>query len=233
MRREFTSPEVARVCRAKEQPPCRSQSACKKWTRMEFREAFQRLGEWLRAGWAEPWDASWLGDRAGPPDAQPGELEYPWRHRWDFLPKRSAGFGFTSADYEAARQRAEEIARVTLGDEAWRRVRRVGYLDIPSRRLPGVTYRLRVGRRIEVLCAPGVRPPWPYPYLLHQSHLPLAGSGVLRPPCALRTRQRGPLDTGSGAAAVESAARSHILRDGERDPSATPTGYFAIIDLAC
>jgi hypothetical protein len=140
---------------------------------MGIQKAFRRLGDWLRAGWAEPWDDSWLGERAGPPDAQPGVLEYPWRHRWDFLPKRSAGFGFTSADYEAARERAEEIARVTLGDEVWRRVKRVGYLDIPSRRLPGITYRLRVGRRIEVMSAPGARPPWPFPFLCINPTYPL------------------------------------------------------------
>jgi hypothetical protein len=61
---------------------------------------------------------------------------------------RSAGLGFIGRDYDAARARAEEIARLTLGDDLWTRVRRDGYLDLPSGRYPGVTYRLRVGRRI-------------------------------------------------------------------------------------
>ena len=30
-----------------------------------------------------------------------------------------------------------------------------GHLDVPSKRYAGVSYRLRVGLRIEVICAPG------------------------------------------------------------------------------
>jgi hypothetical protein len=100
-------------------------------------------------------------------------LERPWLGRWDRLPKRSAGAGFTRADYAAARQRAREVAQTTLGEELWQRLQRQGYLDLPSRRHPGVTYRLRVGRRIEVRCAPGVRSPWPYPYLCINPTYPL------------------------------------------------------------
>jgi len=100
-------------------------------------------------------------------------LERPWRHRWDHLPKRSAGFGFTRSDYRDARRRAEEVARLTLGTAAWGRLRRDGHLDLPSRRFPGVTYRLRIGQRIEVRCAPGVDPPWPYPYLCINPTYPL------------------------------------------------------------
>jgi hypothetical protein len=33
-------------------------------------------------------------------------VELPWRYRWDHLPKRSAGFGFTQRDYREARRRA-------------------------------------------------------------------------------------------------------------------------------
>src|SRR5215470_2917722 len=44
------------------------------------------------------------------------DLERPWLRRWDFLPKRTAGPGFTRAEYAAARQRAGEVARTTLGD---------------------------------------------------------------------------------------------------------------------
>ena len=106
-------------------------------------------------------------------DVQAADVERPWRHRWDHLPKRTAGFGFTQRDYRDARGRAEEVARLTLGDDLWTRVRRTGYLDLPSRLYPGVTYRLRVGKRIEVRCATGVRPPWPYPFLCINPTYPL------------------------------------------------------------
>jgi hypothetical protein len=89
------------------------------------------------------------------------------------LPKRSAGADFTRDDYTLARRRGEEVARATLGDERWRELRRQGYLEVASRRYPGVTYRLRVGRRIEVRCAPGVRNPWPMPFLCINPEYPL------------------------------------------------------------
>lgn len=110
------------------------------------------------------------------PEIEPpgqGPVEMPWRHRWDHLPKRTAGFGFTRNDYRAARRRAEEVARATLGEERWRRLKRDGYLDVPSRLYPGITYRLRVGRRIEVLCVPGVVSPWRFPYLCINPSYPL------------------------------------------------------------
>jgi hypothetical protein len=100
-------------------------------------------------------------------------LERPWRKRWDFLPKRSAGPGFTPSDYVAARQRAREVARLTLGEELWVKLRHQGYLDLPSRLTPGMTYRLRVGRRVEVLCRPGVKSPWPFDYLCINPTYPL------------------------------------------------------------
>jgi hypothetical protein len=91
-------------------------------------------------------------------------LERPWNH----LPKRSAG-----ADYAAARARAREVARATLGEALWAQLQRQGYLDVPSTLQPGLTYRLRVGRRIEVRCAPGGRSPWPAPYLCINPTYPL------------------------------------------------------------
>jgi hypothetical protein len=100
-------------------------------------------------------------------------LERPWLRRWEHLPKRSAGFGFTAADYADARRRAREVARTTLGEDLWRRLQRQGYLDVPSRRIPGLTYRLRVGRRIEVRRAPGVRSPWRYDFLCINPTYPL------------------------------------------------------------
>jgi hypothetical protein len=48
-----------------------------------------------------------------------------------------------------------------------------GHLDVPSKRYPGVSYRLRVGLRIEVVCAPGARSPWPYSYLCINPTYPL------------------------------------------------------------
>ncbi len=102
-----------------------------------------------------------------------GPLERPWRYYWDHLPKRTAGSDFSADDYAHARQRAEEVARTTLGDELWDRLGRNGYLDVASQRFEGVVYRLRVGRRIEVLCEPGTRSPWPYQYLCINPTYPL------------------------------------------------------------
>jgi hypothetical protein len=122
----------------------------------------------LRAWWRRLFGG---GERAG--EALDPAIELPWRQRWDWVPKRTAGRDFTRDDYELARARAEAIARETLGERLWKQVRCDGYLDLPSRRFPGVTYRLRVGRRIEVRCAPGVRPPWPEPFLCINPTYPL------------------------------------------------------------
>ena len=121
------------------------------------------IGTWWRRG---------RGRLAG---VEPGvpSLERPWRRTWDHLPKRSAGPDFTRADYAEARARAREVARATLGEDLWAQLQRQGYLDVPSTRQPGLTYRLRVGRRIEVRCAPGVRSPWPTPYLCINPTYPL------------------------------------------------------------
>ncbi|HLL51206.1 MAG TPA: hypothetical protein VK356_11110, partial [Thermomicrobiales bacterium] len=84
--------------------------------------AARRLLAWLREGLDEPAESFELACGGNLPDAQSDEVERPWRYRWDHLPKRSAGFGFSSHDYDEARARAEEIARLTLGDEVWNRV---------------------------------------------------------------------------------------------------------------
>ena len=119
----------------------------------------------------------WWRRLAGlPPDAENGvdpALERPWLRRWDHLPKRSAGLGFTRADYRDARLRAREVARATLGDTLWETLERQGYLDVPSQVWPGLTYRLRVGRRIEVRCEPGVKNPWRYSFLCINPTYPL------------------------------------------------------------
>jgi hypothetical protein len=140
---------------------------------MWFGEAGRRLQIWWRRRLLDPYAESWAGGDDDLPDARGEAVEYPWRHRWAHLPKRSAGFGFSVRDYAAARKRAEEVARLTVGDEVWARVRRDGYVDLPSRRLPGVTYRLRVGRRIEVLSATGVEPPWRHRFLCINPAYPL------------------------------------------------------------
>ena len=80
---------------------------------MGFAEAARRLLAWLREGLDEPVEALEIARDGNLPDAQIDEVERPWRYRWDHLPKRSAGFGFSSHDYDAARTRAEEIARLT------------------------------------------------------------------------------------------------------------------------
>jgi len=124
-----------------------------------------RLARWWR----------WL---LGCPATDPWEpadptLERPWLRHWDHLPKRSAGADFTNSDYTEARARAREVARTTLGEDLWADLRRQGYLDLPSRLHPGMTYRLRIGRRIEVLCPPYVRSPWRYSYLCINPTYPL------------------------------------------------------------
>ena len=125
------------------------------------------------SGW--PW-GTWgrgPGPMSAPPDADGARLELPWRHRWDHLPKRSAGFGYTEREYRLARDRAEQVAELTLGTDLWRQVRRDGHLDIPSTHFPGITYRLRVGQRIEVIAAPGTRRPWRHDYLCINPTYPL------------------------------------------------------------
>lgn len=116
---------------------------------------------------------AWLFPPIHNPDAADRDLELPWRHHWDHLPKRTAGFGFSRHEYNAARARAEAVCRTTLGEARWQQLRRNGYLDLPSTRFPGVTYRLRVGRRIEVRTAPIVESPWRWPWLCINPAYPL------------------------------------------------------------
>lgn len=116
--------------------------------------------------------AFWRGRADGTSEGYDA-LELPWRRGWDFIPKRTAGRDFRHGDYETARRRAREVARTTLGEALWDELQREGYLDVPSRRFMGVAYRLRVGRRIEVRCDRGVRPPWGEPYLCINPTYPL------------------------------------------------------------
>ena len=114
------------------------------------------------------------GQRPAGSAADPrAELELPWTRHWFGVPKRSAGPDFRREDYRTARANAREVARATLGEDLWAQLQQQGYLDVSSRRFPGVTYRLRVGLRIEVRCEPGVRPPWRFPYLCINPTYPL------------------------------------------------------------
>jgi hypothetical protein len=129
-----------------------------------------RPGEWiarcLRSLGATDQRAS--GDR--------WELERPWLINWQWVPKRSAGPGFGPHDYARARARGAEVARATLGDEAWEKLRRHNYLDVRSRRIAGLTYRLRVGKRIQLVwdsVDDALRSPWPYDYLCINPTYPL------------------------------------------------------------
>lgn len=129
---------------------------------------------WPFAGIAKRLSGWSLFPVPGPEGAQrDGGLERPWRYYWEHLPRRTAGPDFTPADYATARQRAEEVARATLGEALWADLERDGHLDVRSNRFTGVTYRLRVGRRIEVLCEGDARCPWPYPYLCINPTYPL------------------------------------------------------------
>ena len=104
------------------------------------------------------------------------DLERPWLINWQWVTKRSAGPGFGPREYARARIRGAEVARATMGDEAWERLRRNGYLDVPSRRITGLNYRLRVGRRIQLVWASmddALRSPWPYDYLCINPTYPL------------------------------------------------------------
>ena len=105
---------------------------------MGIAEATRRLLDWLRQGLDEPDDA--IEARGSElPDARSDAVEWPWRYRWDHLPKRSAGFGFSGRDYDAARARAEEIAphprRRPLDARPARRLRRSPLGSLPRRHL--------------------------------------------------------------------------------------------------
>jgi hypothetical protein len=115
----------------------------------------------------------WRRLRGGIGAEDDSTLERPWLQRWDHVPKRTAGPGFGRREYSEAQRRAREVALTTLGADLWALVQRQGHLDVPSTLLPGIVYRLRVGRRIEVLCPPGAASPWPCRYLCINPTYPL------------------------------------------------------------
>lgn len=127
---------------------------------------FRRFGRWVRAALTPKREPS--------PDFS--DLERPWQINWQWVPKRSAGPGFGPHEYARARARGAEVARATLGDDAWEDLRRQGYLEIRSRRIAGLTYRLRVGRRVQLVWdSPEAAraSPWPYDYLCINPTYPL------------------------------------------------------------
>jgi hypothetical protein len=116
----------------------------------------------------------WFGGAGDTPVADgQAAIELPWARHWYHVPRRSAGADFRREDYRSARANARDVARATLGEELWHRLQRQGYLDVRSRRFSGVTYRLRVGLRIEVRTEPGVQHPWRFNYLCINPTYPL------------------------------------------------------------
>ena len=120
----------------------------------------------------------WLGWRE--PDPDPAgwhqvNVECPWFLRpWD---RRLTWEDLRSPAVRQARQRGREVARRTLGEHLWRQLLSRGHLDVPSGCIPGLTYRLRVGRRVQLLwCTPEAARliPWPAQgYLCIQPVYPL------------------------------------------------------------
>ena len=133
---------------------------------IEFSRPARQFGRWLRS----------LFTPSAPEPPGSVELERPWLINWQWVPKRSAGPGFGPHDYARARARGAEVARGTLGDEAWAQLRRQGYLEVRSQRIRGLTYRLRVGRRVQLIwdsVEAARASPWPYDFLCINPTYPL------------------------------------------------------------
>ncbi len=80
-------------------------------------------------------------------------FERPWgSHGWPGAP------GFV--ERRQARQRAMEVARLTVGAEVWAAFVRDGYIYLPSVATPGTYYRLRPARRVEIRGAQADADPW-------------------------------------------------------------------------
>jgi hypothetical protein len=123
------------------------------------------LVRWLRPAEPDPSPASW----------RHRDVELPWflRH-WD---RRLSWQDLSATAVGQARQRGAEVARRTLGDSLWTQLRSQGYLDVRSSCIPGLTYRLRIGRRVQLLWATPEAArliPWPAQgYLCIQPTYPL------------------------------------------------------------
>lgn len=117
------------------------------------------------------WSA--IGKRDGGP--MTGEIERLWRLALWEIPYVYGPLG--SRARARARIRGREVARLTLGDTLWEELCCQGYLDVRSTYIPGLTYRIRVGHRVQLLWD---RPenarciPWPAQgYLCIQPTYPL------------------------------------------------------------
>ncbi|HZS92219.1 MAG TPA: hypothetical protein VFE42_32630 [Chloroflexota bacterium] len=89
--------------------------------------------------------AAWRCRRseANSEECAPDSVERPWG------PRRWSG-ALSSAERRQARERAIEVARLTVGAEVWAAFMRDGYIDLPSAAEPGTCYRLRPARRVEI-----------------------------------------------------------------------------------
>lgn len=102
-----------------------------------------------------------------------GVIERPWlQEPWQANASMPSYFHVS-----AARSRGEAVARLTLGEALWSEFCKQGFLDVPSAIVPGLSYRLRPGHRIQLLwvsreAAHQMR--WPYHgYLCVQPTYPL------------------------------------------------------------
>jgi hypothetical protein len=108
----------------------------------------------------------WLGSHAEPLDGACADRRWEREQSWLAVGRwvRGADPGGGPPGPARVQERAAEIARLTLGDELWATLRDRGYLDVRSRRIPGLTYRLPLGRRVRRMWdRPGaaLRSPWP------------------------------------------------------------------------
>lgn len=122
-----------------------------------------RLGQW------------WSAHRPGGREPKAGEIERLWRLALWEIPYVYGPLGARAR--ARARMRGREVARLTLGDALWDQLCGQGYLDVRSTHIPGLTYRVRVGQRVQLLwdhpenarCIP-----WPaHGYLCIQPTYPL------------------------------------------------------------
>lgn len=119
-----------------------------------FREVPRRFARWLRSFTTPSDPGSDIFGRV---------LERPWRMNW--RSSHAVGPRFGAPDVARARARGAEVARCTLGDEAWEMLWMRGYLEVRSHRFPGLTYRLRIGRRVQLVWDTAEyarRSPWPH-----------------------------------------------------------------------
>jgi hypothetical protein len=134
---------------------------------------------WIRRLGRQAGRSFWslLGLRAAPAsELDATGIERPWLVSWHAVPRRSAGPGFGPSDYTRSRERGDAVARLTLGEVNWDRLHRVGHLDVRSRLFDGLTYRLRIGRRVQLVWdepSRALRSPWPFDWLCVNPTYPL------------------------------------------------------------